>query len=73
MVHGLRSTFWDITLHIFIWSNSRWDVKDIPKTDCVLNNSKPKSCDQTDLQAYVNTTEVKVTTKAIRQEMNAWR
>lgn len=70
MVHGLRSTFWDITLHLFIWSNSRWDVKDIPKTDYVLNNSKSKSCD---LQAYVNSTEVKVTSKAIKQEMNVWR
>lgn len=48
-------------------------MKDIPKTDCVVNNSKPKSCDETDLQAYVNTAKVKVTTKAIRQEMNAWK
>ena len=48
-------------------------MKDIPKTDCVVNNSKPKSCDETDLQAKVSTTEVKVTTKAIRQEMSTWR
>lgn len=41
-------------------------MKGIPRTDCVLNNSKPKSCDQIELQAYVSTTEVRVTTKAIK-------
>lgn len=48
-------------------------MKSISRTDCVLNNSKPKNCDQTDLQAYLSTTEVKGTTEAIGLEINVWR
>lgn len=45
-----KSILLNITSDLFLCRTSGYSMKDsISKTDWVLNNSKPKSCNQTDL------------------------